>query len=232
MNLEELQTKLNIYFKNIELLETALTHRSVSQNNNERLEFLGDTVLELLVSKYLFKKFPNANEGILTRYRSSMVKAETLADVAQNKLSLGNYLKMSKGEEDSGGRNRKNLLADAMEALIGAIYIEKGLEYANNFLYTNLYSVLDKIIENESYVDNKSKLQEVCQLRYKTMPKYRIVKTEGPAHNRFFTAQAYINKKPFGTGQGQSKREAEENAAQYVLDNLDKYDQDQINKKG
>ena len=222
-NINDLISKLNLDINNIGIIETALTHRSFNGTNNERLEFLGDAVIELLVSRYIYNKFPNEKEGILTSYRSALVKTDTLAKVSMN-LGLGKYLKMSKGEEDSGGRDRVNILEDAFEALVGAIYLEKGLEYTDKFLYTNLYYILDEIIRDKLYINNKSQLQEISQSKYKSTPKYRVVKEEGPAHDKIFTVELLINKKPVSTGTGKSKQEAEENAAKEIIKQL--YDKD------
>jgi ribonuclease-3 len=222
-NINDLISKLNLEISNTEIIETALTHRSFNGTNNERLEFLGDAVIELLVSRYIYNKFPNEKEGMLTSYRSALVKTDTLAKVSMN-LGLGEYLKMSKGEEDSGGRDRVNILEDAFEALVGAIYLEKGLEYTDKFLYTNLYYILDEIIRDKLYINNKSQLQEISQSKYKSTPKYRVVKEEGPAHDKVFTVELLINKKPVSTGTGKSKQEAEENAAKEIIKQL--YDKD------
>jgi ribonuclease-3 len=218
-NIEELDKKLNLNMKNKELLQTALTHRSMTTNNNERLEFLGDAVIELLVSKYLFFRFKNEKEGILTTYRSSMVQTKTLSKIASD-MGIGEYLQLAKGEADSGGRERSKILEDTFEALIGAIYLDKGLEYTEQFLYTHLYGVLNDIIENKSYISNKSYLQERLQSEHKQIPRYKIIKEEGPAHSRVFTVQVYINKDPMEIGTGKSKQEAEDEAAKKVIQKL------------
>jgi ribonuclease-3 len=219
MNIKEFIDKLKLNTQNEKLIQIALTHRSFSGENNERLEFLGDAVIELLVSRYIFNRFPEEKEGILTSYRSALVKTETLSTVSL-KLGLGEYILMSKGEEESGGRLRLTILEDAFEALIGAIYIDKGLEYTNKFLYTHLYCYLDGIIENKSYINNKSQLQELSQSKYKSTPKYRVIKEEGPAHDKTFTVELIINKKAVSQGIGKSKQEAEEKAAKEIINKV------------
>ena len=139
---------LNLQIKNKELIKNSLTHKSYKGENNERLEFLGDAVIEILSSIYLYNRFPNEKEGILTKYRSSLVKTSTLAKIAKT-INLGEYLILSKGEENTGGRERENILGDAFEAFIGAIFLDRGLEYTNKFLYTHLYCILDDIIINK-----------------------------------------------------------------------------------
>jgi ribonuclease-3 len=219
MNIKNFIEKLKLDIKNEKLIQIALTHRSFNGDNNERLEFLGDAVIELLVSRYIFNRFPKEKEGILTSYRSALVKTETLAATA-SKLGMGEYILMSRGEEESGGRLRLNILEDAFEALIGAIYMEKGLEYTNKFLYTHLYCALDEIINNKSYINNKSQLQELSQSKYKSTPRYRVIKEEGPAHDKTFTVELIINKKAVSQGVGKSKQEAEENAAKEIIDKV------------
>ncbi len=227
MNVEDLIEKLNLKINDIELFRKSLTHRSFNGENNERLEFLGDAVIELLVSKYIYNKFPNEKEGILTSYRSSLVKTETLSKIAAS-LSFGNYILMSKGEDESGGRERQTILEDAFEAFIGALYLDRGLEYTNDFLYNNLYYILEDIIRDKSYINNKSQLQEISQSKYKSTPKYKVIKEEGPAHDKTFTVELVINKKTVSQGIGKSKQEAEESAATNILNKI--YDKDKINE--
>ena len=224
--------QLNLQIKNKELIKHSLTHRSYRGKNNERLEFLGDAVIEMLSSIYLYNRFPNEKEGILTKYRSALVKTSTLAKVAKN-INLGDFIILSKGEEDNGGRQRENILGDAFEALVGAIYIDTGIEYTNKFLYTHLYCILDGIISNKEYLNYKSSLQEAIQSKYKVIPRYQVIKEEGPSHNRIFTVSMSINKKKISVGTGKSKQEAEENAAKNaILEIKKKHDKNKINKTG
>jgi len=213
-------------FNNLLLLETALTHRSalnehISQSleSNERLEFLGDAVLELITTEFLFEKFPNEPEGILTAYRSSLVKTTTLAEVAIE-LGLGEKLYMSKGEEATGGRNNPGLLADTTEAIIGAIYLDQGYETIKNFLEKNLFNKFDKIKKQKLYQDSKSVLQEIVQAKGSEAPIYKVIKEEGPDHDKQFTVEVLVDSQPAGTGVGKSKQLAQQAAAQAALKDL------------
>jgi ribonuclease III len=213
-------------FTNQSLLITALTHRSALNENlsdsvesNERLEFLGDAVLELATTKYLYRKLPHDQEGLLTAYRSALVKTTTLAEVAKI-LELGEKLFMSKGEEASGGRQNVSLLANSVEALLGALYLDQGFEAVEHFLETYLYPKLDEIQKKRLYKDAKSHLQELVQAKGLQAPDYVVVDEQGPDHDREFTVKAVIAGKEYGRGSGRSKQLAQQNAAQYVLEHL------------
>lgn len=213
-------------FKNSLLLQTALTHRSALNENispaaesNERLEFLGDAVLELITTKFLFDKFPQEPEGILTAYRSSLVKTTTLAEVAQE-LGLGQELYMSKGEEATGGRDNPGLLADTTESVIGAIYLDQGYEAAKKFLEKNLFSKFDQIKKEKLYQDSKSLLQEIVQAKGFEAPLYKVTKEEGPDHDKQFTVEVLVDSQPTGTGTGKSKQLAQQVAAEAALKEL------------
>lgn len=213
-------------FHNQDLLTTALTHRSALNENlssspesNERLEFLGDAVLELATTKFLYRRMPDEQEGMLTAYRSALVKTTTLAEVAKT-LQLGEKLYMSKGEEASGGRKNVSLLANTVEAVLGALYLDQGFEAAEQFLVTHLYPKLEEIQKKRLYKDSKSQLQEYVQAKGLQTPDYVVVNEQGPDHDREFTVKALINGKEFGEGSGRSKQLAQQNAAQYVLDHL------------
>lgn len=213
-------------FNNPLLLKTALTHRSAlnerispASESNERLEFLGDAVLELITTDFLFKKFPQESEGVLTAYRSSLVKTTTLAEVAVE-LDLGKKLYMSKGEEATGGRDNPGLLADTTEAIIGAIYLDQGYESTKKFLEKNLFNRFDKIKEQKLYQDSKSVLQEIVQAKGLEAPVYKVIKEEGPDHDKQFTVEALIDSQPAGTGVGKSKQLAQQVAAQDALKSL------------
>lgn len=211
-------------FNQPELLELALTHRSALNENispalesNERLEFLGDAVLELVTTEFLYEQFPNEPEGILTAYRSSLVKTTTLAEVATS-LGLGQKLYLSKGEEATGGRENPGLLADTTEAVIGAIYLDQGIEQVKKFLEENLFIKFDEIKEQKLYRDAKSQLQEVVQSLGFEAPDYQVVNEEGPDHDKTFTIQVLVDQQVVGEGIGRSKQAAQQVAAQAALE--------------
>lgn len=209
-------------FNQPQLLTTALTHRSALNEvkgiqSYERLEFLGDAVLELVVSDYLFRKYPKKPEGDLTHLRSQMVQTKTLARAA-TKLKLGENLIMSKGEAAAQGSENVSLLADCFEAVIGAIYIDQGLDNATKFIKLNLLKSIDSIIKEAHVIDYKSQLQEVWQRKYQLTPIYKIDKVTGPDHNKNFQVNVYLNQKIKGAGKGKSKQEAQQQAAKSALE--------------
>jgi ribonuclease-3 len=215
-------------FTDLELLVRALTHRSAlnegvssSKISNERLEFLGDAVLELATTKFLFFHLPNDQEGVLTAYRSALVKTSTLAATAR-KLELGERILMSKGEESTGGRDNDSLLADTMEAVIGAIYIDQGFEAAEKFLAEHLFPLYEEIKEQKLYQDAKSLLQETVQGKGLSTPAYQVINEDGPDHDKEFTVQVMVDKKVVGTGQGKSKQLAQQAAARQALEKITK----------
>lgn len=209
-------------FKNQKLFEQAFTHRSYLNetkeklSSNERLEFLGDSVLSFVVSGYLYNKYPEYNEGILTNIRSLLVNTKSLAIIAKE-LDFGKYLKLSRGEAESKGRQNQSLLADCLEAFIGALYLDQGIETVSKFLTDALLYKTDEIIKNKSFKDPKSLLQEYVQARKQNSPMYKVLEESGPAHAKKFRIGSYINGILIGEGFGNSKREAEENAAQNSL---------------
>ena len=210
-------------FTNAALLETALTHRSALNEkgstiteSNERLEFLGDAVLELIATEFLYKKFPAEPEGTLTAYRSALVKTTSLATVAE-KLGLGDQLKMSKGEEATGGRSNPSLLADTLEAVVGALYLDQGIEVCVTFLQEHLFVSLDTILEQRLYKDPKSELQERVQAQGLETPRYEVVSETGPDHSKEFTVAVYVGSEVAGQGLGKSKQQAQQGAAQEAL---------------
>lgn len=222
---EEFAKSLKIHFKNIDLLERVFIHRSYLNENrkenikhNERLEFLGDAVLELIVTEHLYNNYNNP-EGELTNWRSAIVKGEMLCKVAK-KLNMGTLLKLSKGEEKSGGKNRNLLLANAFEALIGAIYLDCGFDKSKEFIEKQIIVELPKIIEDGSFIDAKSRLQEVIQEKKSITPEYKVLSEEGPDHAKEFKIGAYIGNKMIGEGKGSSKRKAEQEAAKQALAKL------------
>ncbi|MEA2056123.1 MAG: ribonuclease III [Patescibacteria group bacterium] len=217
-------------FKKSHLLETALTHRSAlnepdsgttSKTSNERLEFLGDAVLELAVSRFLFVKYPDEPEGKLTAYRSALVRTTTLAEVALQ-LELGKKLYMSKGEQATGGRTNQSLLADTMEAVIGAIYIDRGFIEAEAFIAEFILPKLPKIKKEHLYKDPKSSLQEIVQAQSSPTPVYEVVAEIGPDHDKEFTVQVKVGDKVVGQGKGHSKQQAQQEAAKQALNRFDK----------
>lgn len=208
-------------FKNKNLLTKALTHKSwVNENkdkreSNERLEFLGDAVLEIIVSDALFREFPDKEEGYLTSLRANLVNTVNLAKVAEN-LNLGKDLFLSKGEEETGGRNNTSLLADTVEAIIGAIYIDQGLKEASEFIKENLLNEIPQKIK-EPLKDAKSRLQEFVQAKGYPAPRYRVIREKGPDHSKTFVVEVNVNDKIWGTGKGKNKAEAAQNAAEKAL---------------
>lgn len=216
-NLDSLKTD----FKNKGLFDHALTHRSwVNEHkgirtSNERLEFLGDAVLEFVVSKEIYGQFPDKEEGYLTALRSNLVNTTTLAEVAK-KLDLGSKLFLSKGEEDGGGRTNTSLLADTVEAMIGAIYMDSGIEAAEKFIKANLLTEVEKKV-SEPLKDAKSRLQEMIQAKGLPAPKYQVVEESGPDHDKKFVVEVLVEGKAWGKGEGKSKGTAKQEAARQVL---------------
>lgn len=223
--IEELEDKLKISFKDKSLLMEALTHSSAVNENkeikyNERLEFLGDSVLQLCVSQYLFKSYTHKSEGELTKLRALIVCENSLYDIASN-LNLGKYILMSKGEELTGGRTRVSILADCVEAIIAAIYLDKGFSAANDFILTNFQLIIEKAINNKIILDYKTKLQENLQKKGDISIGYNLTGYEGPPHRRKFFTQVLVNDKVIGKGWGYSKKEAEQKAAKKALKHLE-----------
>jgi len=211
-------------FVNPKLLETALTHRSAlnekispSTESNERLEFLGDAVLELITTQFLFKVMPDEPEGTLTAYRSALVKTTTLAEVAQE-LGLGDRLYMSKGEEATGGRQNTSLLADTMESVIGALFLDQGFEAVTIFLEKYLFPRFSMIKEQRLYKDAKSELQEVVQAKGFDAPEYIVIAEQGPDHDKEFTIEVSVGGTTYGQGAGKSKQQAQQVAAANALE--------------
>lgn len=208
------------------LIQTAFTHRSyLNETNekiesNERLEFLGDSILSFIISSYLFQIRPNDTEGDLTNLRSYIVKTQSLAK-ASRKLNLGKYLRLSKGEELSGGRDNNQLLANTFEAVLGAVFLEQGLEEAKRFVETNLLPLFDREVQQGPPKDAKSQLQEITQNLTKQSPKYRILDTSGPDHAKEFLVGVFLQGKKIGEGRGLSKQIAEEEAAAEGLSYLE-----------
>lgn len=223
--LKDLQQKIKINFKDESLLQTAFVHKSYVNehkqqkiSHNERLEFLGDAVLELVTTEFLYGTFPQEGEGRLTNFRSALVKGNHLAKVSRN-LELGQYLKLSRGEERGGGREKAYLLANVLEALIGAIYLDRGFSAAHKFISKFILTNLGDILSKGLHVDPKSSLQEFAQDKYGITPIYRVLSETGPDHNKVFEVVAFINEKMVGKGTGSSKQKAEQSAAVDALRN-------------
>ncbi|MBU3126501.1 ribonuclease III [Clostridium tagluense] len=221
IKLQDLENQLGLNFSDKELLKTAITHSSFANQKkkvefNERLEFLGDSVLQLIISEYLYTNFTEKYEGYLTKIRSLIVCENSLCDIASG-WNLGMYMNMSKGEEITGGRNRVSILADCVEAVIAAVYLDSGIEYSKTFILTNFKATIDKAISNEIVLDYKTKLQEILQQNGEVHICYELVKFEGPPHKRKFFVDVLINGSVSGSGQGLSKKEAEQNAAKEVM---------------
>jgi len=217
--------------KKSSLFETALTHRSAlnepaisgtnSKVSNERLEFLGDAVLELVVTNYLFEEFPDQPEGTLTAYRSALVRTETLAQVAVE-LDLGKKLYLSKGEEAGGGRENIGLLADTFEAVVGALYLDQGMDVVVSFVKEVLIPKFEVIKEKKLYKDSKSALQELLQAQGLEAPVYKLVEEQGPDHAKLFTMQVEVKGEVIGLGIGNSKQLAQQRAATQALTKFEK----------
>ncbi len=222
--LEELQKNIGYYFNDIELLETALTHSSYANENklhiskcNERLEFLGDTIVNLVTSEYLYNKYPFYPEGELTKIRAKVVCEPSLAFIAR-KLNLGEYLYLGKGEEATGGRNRESILADSSEAISGAIFLDSSYETVREYLLNNFETyIVTAVAKGNLFVDYKTDLQERLQKVSRAKVEYVVVKEEGPDHNKIFYMDVMINKETIGSGFGRNKKEAEQMAAKEAL---------------
>lgn len=224
MNYSDLEEKINLKFKDKDLLLNAFVHRSYLNehkdfklDSNERLEFLGDACLELIVSEFLYRQYAKKREGILTNYRSSLVNTESLAKSAKE-LNLGNLLLLSRGEEEGNGRESVNLLADTFEALLGASYLEAGLEKCEEIIKKFLLPKLKDIVANKLYQDAKSHLQELAQELMFLTPQYKVLTEWGPDHEKRFNSGVFLGDKKIGEGEGNSKQKAEISAAEDALE--------------
>lgn len=224
--LEEFQNIIGVNFHNVSLLEQALVHSSYINENpgytsghNEKLEFLGDAVLGFYVAEKLYRDYPDANEGEMTRRRAALVSRNTLARVAQG-IRLGDFLYLGRGEESSGGRRKTPNLAGALEAVIAAVYLDRGENVTRDFIIRILAGELKRIHQEDMIVDYKSRLQEIIQSRQQTAPGYRLVSERGPDHDKTYTVEVTVNKTVLGRGTGKSKKEAETEAARLALEKL------------
>lgn len=220
---EEAESTLELDFRQPALLEQALTHRSLLQDmrqiqaSNERLEFLGDSVLGQVVAEYLYRKHPRWAEGRLTKIKAAAVSEPTLAQAAR-RLGLGNLVRMSRGEEQSGGRDRDSLLSDALEAVIGALYLDRGMRGARAFVLRVLQDSIDRIEAQLQGKDYKTVLQEQIQEQTKTVPHYKVIEESGPDHAKMFVVQVLVNHQVLGHGSGRTKKAAEQAAARQALE--------------
>jgi len=227
-NLSECESAIGIAFKDKSLLQRALTHPSYLNENpdfplgdNQRLEFLGDAALDLIVGEYLYHRFPEMEEGELPSLRAAVVRMETLARFARQ-MGLGRYLLLGRGEEESGGREKPSNLCDAFEALVGALYLDQGLAAVKEFVKGFVEPEIRRIREEESAKDAKSRLQEWSQARLQLTPTYRTVAERGPDHAKEFTVEVLIGEEIYGRGMGHSKQAAEEEAAREAMAQIEK----------
>lgn len=227
VNTKEFADKISYNFKNIELLTLALTHSSYANQlrkeiyeNNERLEFLGDAVLDMVVSEYMYNKFPHMLEGELTKLRATVVCESSLARLAKN-LGIGEYVLLGKGEATTGGRQRESILADTFEAIIGAITIDGGVENAKQYVLGFMTDEITRMKDDFKNLDYKTHLQEVIQCTSKVPLHYMIIEEKGPDHDKVFVAQVDHENNVLGKGDGKSKKEAEQSAAKNALENLE-----------
>jgi ribonuclease-3 len=217
------EKKTGVVFKNKKLLEQAFMHRSyineieeVGLAHNERLEFLGDAVLELVVTHHLYEKFPECNEGELTAYRSALVNAVIISDIAK-KIGMNDFLLLSKGEAKDKGKARQYILANTYEAYVGAVYLDQGYEVARGFIEDTLYDRIDEIVKKKLWRDSKSLIQEKAQEHESYTPSYSVISETGPDHDKHFTVGIFFGKEKVAEGKGKSKQEAEQEAARKAL---------------
>lgn len=223
---QQLQAALGLSFRSLPLLQQALVHRSYLNEapetdieSNERLEFLGDAVLSLVISEKLYRDYPALSEGHLSQIRALLVRWDTLAHAAE-RISLGDYLVLARGEELSGGRGRPSNLASGLEAIIGAAFLDGGLPQARKLIFNLLQPELAEVAEGGVAADSKSHLQHVAQARWHTIPQYRLVSSEGPDHDKLFTVEVLVGDQVMGRGQGRNKKQAELDAARRALEAL------------
>lgn len=225
----ELQNKIGYNFNDIELLKIALTHTSYANEHkkkmikhNERLEFLGDSVLSLIITTYLFKNLSSIPEGELSRIRSTIV-CENSLKMSGDEFNLSQYIYMGKGEEQTGGRGRSSIVSDAMEALIASIYLDSGYENAEIFVLRQMEDIIQKAIQGKLFKDYKTQYQEVIQKKSNAKIEYIVVSEEGPDHQKIFTVSLHLNDERISTGKGRSKKVAEQKAAEIALEKMHEY---------
>ena len=224
--LRKLQKAIGVRFRKLGYLEWALQHRSYVNelrkelNNNEQLEFLGDSVLGLVIAEYLFQKFPKYMEGKLSLLKSSLVNEEVLAQIA-NQFGLGDYLLLGKGESKGGGRLRASTLADAVEAVIGAYYLDRGFKAAHRFLVKLFKEKVQEVDSSDSLDNAKNRLQKLTQGKFAVLPEYRLIAESGPQHKKTFDVRVWVQGEEVGAGKGKTKKKAEEEAAKEALKKLE-----------
>ncbi len=223
-NIKTFEKEIGYTFKNKSLLITSITHSSFANegignmNDNERLEFLGDSVLNLCIGDYIFNNEIDMPEGEMTKIRAAVVCEQSLKECAQ-KLNLGKYLRLGKGEEANRGRNRPSILADAMEALIGAVYLDSDFQTVQKFIYKNMKSIISGALTGTVFNDYKTELQECLQKQGKIKIKYVVEDQSGPDHDKTYSVSVYVNNRKYGSGSGSTKKEGEQNAAKDALNN-------------
>jgi ribonuclease-3 len=225
-NIEAVEKKLQYIFRKEELLIEALTHKSYYHENkekafsyNERLEFLGDSVISIIIVEYLFLLKQKYAESVLAKIKSFLVSESVLADIASS-ISLGKYLLLGKGEETTGGRDKQSILSDALEAIMGAVYLDSGYEKTREVLLSLFKEKLESAIKSGDFYDYKTELQEKSQFLYGILPEYRVIKQQGEEHKRIFTVAVFINGEKLGVASGKRKKEAETLAAQMALEKV------------
>jgi ribonuclease-3 len=219
-----LKESLDYEFQNVQLLEQALTHRSAAGTNNERLEYLGDAVLDFVISEVVYLQRPDASEGALSRLRSSLVKDATLAELS-NELGIGGYLILGSGEKKSGGHRRASILADALEAIFGAVFLDSGFDEARRIIHNAFASRIIEIPDSAEQRDPKTRLQELVQARKIALPEYRVEKVDGKAHKQTFEVRCTIEELDASTtGSGMTRRDAEQESAEQMLAIIEKVD--------
>ncbi len=224
---DQFENIIGVKFKSKDLLQQALTHRSflnehkaLKGKHNERLEFLGDAVLELVITDYLYREYPDKTEGDLTSIRSALVNATTCAEVAKN-LDVNNFILLSKGEAKDTGRARQYILANALEAIIGSVYLDAGYDSAKDFIMKNIAPMTEQIVKEELWIDSKSKFQERSQDVAGVTPSYKTLKETGPDHDKKFTVGVFLGETLIAEGTGESKQDAEQSAARHALQKKD-----------
>lgn len=227
ISLQSLEQKLNLTFNNQNLLKKALVHRSYLNEanesideSNERLEFLGDAVLQFLSSEFLYKGYPSLGEGDLTNIRSKIVNTESLA-AESTRIGVGEYILISRGEKETA-KESSSILANVFEAILGAIYLDQGIDQCRNYLQQQLFYKVETVLSSGSLKDSKSLFQEIAQEKYLVTPQYKVIMEDGPDHNKTFVSAVYINDEEVGRGTGSSKRKAEQEAAQDALSKMSK----------
>lgn len=222
-NFSEFEQRINTTFNDISILQNAFVHRSYVNEyrhekieHNERLEFLGDAVLELVVTDFLYNEFPNKTEGELTAYRAALVNTNTLSE-ASSRLEMNEYLLLSKGEAKDTGRARSYILANAFEAVIGAIYLDQGYDKAREFIAANIFPLTEEIVSKRLWQDPKSRFQEEAQDRVSITPSYKLLKESGPDHDKVFEVGVFLGDELIASGEGKSKQEAEQGAAEKAI---------------